>query len=57
MSQQKGESSVIQVEGGAQLSDFEIYADEYEANRHFFSQYFRDIYDDALKNLPIVSSA
>lgn len=57
MSQQKGESSVIQVEGGAQLSDFEIYADEYEANRHFFlSQYFRDIYDDALKNLPIVSS-
>jgi cell surface protein SprA len=57
LSQQKGESSVIDVKGGAQLSDFEIYADEYEANRHFFlSQYFRDIYDDALKNLPVVSS-
>lgn len=57
LSQQKGESSVIQVEGGAQLSDFELYADDYEANRHFFlSQYFRDIYDDALKNLPVVSS-
>ncbi len=57
MSQQKGESSVIQVEGGAQLNNFEINADEYEANRHFFlSQYFRDIYDEALKNLPVVSS-
>jgi len=57
LSQQKGESSVIEVEGGAQQTGYEIYADEYEANRHFFlSQYFRDNYDDALKNLPIVSS-
>ena len=57
LSQQKGESSVIDVKGGAQLTDFEVYADEYEANRHFFlSQYFRDIYDAALKNLPVVSS-
>jgi cell surface protein SprA len=57
LSQQKGESSVIEVKGGAQLSDFELYADEYEANRHFFlSQYFRDIYDGALSNLPVVSS-
>ncbi|HEX2969665.1 MAG TPA: cell surface protein SprA [Bacteroidales bacterium] len=57
LSQQKGESSVVEVKGGAQLTDFEIYADEYEANRHFFlSHYFRDTYDAALKNLPIVSS-
>ena len=57
LSQQKGQSSVIDVKGGAQLSEFEIYADDYEANRHFFlSQYFRDIYDDALKNLPVVRS-
>jgi cell surface protein SprA len=57
MSQQKGESSVIDVKGGAQLSDYEIFADEYEANRHFFlAQYFRDIYDEALKNMPVVSS-
>ena len=57
LSQQKGESSVITVEGGAQQTSFEIYADEYEANRNFFlSQYFRDIYDDALKTLPIVST-
>ncbi|MCJ7446702.1 MAG: cell surface protein SprA [Bacteroidales bacterium] len=57
LSQQKGESSVIEVKGGAQLSNFEVYADEYEANRHFFlSQYFRNIYDAALKNMPVVSS-
>ncbi len=57
LSQQKGESSVVEVEGGAQLTDFEIFADEYEANRHFFlSQYFRDIYDDALRSMPVVSS-
>ncbi len=43
--------------GGAQLTDFEVYADDYEANRHFFlSQYFRDTYDASLKNLPVVSS-
>jgi cell surface protein SprA len=57
LSQQKGQSSVVEVKGGAQLTDFELYADEYEANRHFFlSQYFRDTYDESLKNLPVVSS-
>ncbi len=57
LSQQKGETSTIQVEGGAQSNTFEIYADDYESNRHFFlSQFFRDIYDGALKNLPAVSS-
>ncbi|HEX2920378.1 MAG TPA: cell surface protein SprA [Bacteroidales bacterium] len=57
LSQQKGESSVVEVKGGAQLTDYEIFVDEYEANRHFFlSQYFRDTYDAALRNLPVVSS-
>ncbi len=57
LSQQKGETSTIEVKGGAQISEFEVYADDYEANRHFFlSHHFRDIYNDALKNLPAVSS-
>jgi cell surface protein SprA len=57
LSQQKGESSTIDVKGGAQISEFEIYADDYEANRHFFlSHHFRDIYDDALRNLPVIAS-
>lgn len=56
-SQQKGESQVIDVRGGAQLQDFEIRADEYEANKHFFlSQYFRDTYDASLLTLPLISS-
>jgi len=57
LSQQKGQTSVINATGGAQLTDFDILADAYEANKHFFiSQYFRDTYDASLKNLPIVSS-
>ena len=57
LSQQKGQTSVVNATGGAQLSNYEISADAYEANKHFFiSQYFRDTYDESLKNLPIVSS-
>ncbi|MDX9772270.1 MAG: cell surface protein SprA [Bacteroidales bacterium] len=56
-SQQKGESSVVEVKGGSQVSEYEITVDNYEANRHFFlSQEFKDNYDVALVNLPIVSS-
>ena len=56
-SQQKGKTSVIEVKGGAQLSEFEVYADDYDANKHFFlAQYFRDTYDRAMQNLPIINS-
>lgn len=57
ISQQKGESSTVEVKGGAQISDYEVYADEYEANKHFFlSHYFRDTYDQSMSKLPLVSS-
>lgn len=56
-SQQKGESRSIEVRGGAQTQEFEVYADDYDANRHFFlSQYFRDTYEGSLRNLPVISS-
>ena len=56
-SQQKGETKVIEVKGGAQTQQFEIQADQYDANRHFFlSQYFREIYEGALEELPIIKS-
>ncbi|MFA5327152.1 MAG: cell surface protein SprA [Prolixibacteraceae bacterium] len=56
-SQNKGETQVIDSEGGAQKKTFEIAASEYDANRHFFlAQYFRDHYNEALANLPIVRS-
>jgi cell surface protein SprA len=58
LSQEKGERKEINVEGGAQTQDFEITGDDYEANRHYFlSNYFRDQYDDAMSDLPIVNSA
>ncbi len=56
-SQQKGETSVIEVEGGAQRNDFELYADEYDANRHFFlAHYFKDTYEQSLNQLPQIRS-
>jgi cell surface protein SprA len=56
-SQQRGESSVIEVQGGAQVQKFEITADNYDANKHFFiSDYFRDNYNRSLANLPIINS-
>ena len=57
-SQQKGETKTIEVKGGAQTQQFELQADEYDANRHFFlAQYFRDNYDKALEELPVIKSA
>ena len=56
-SQQKTETSTIEVAGGAQATRFEIKADQYEDNRHYFiGQYFRDNYDEALTTLPVISS-
>ncbi len=57
-SQNKGETKVVETEGGAQKTTFEIDAANYDANRHFFlAQYFRDHYDEALKTLPIIRSS
>ncbi|MBF36461.1 MAG: cell surface protein SprA, partial [Crocinitomicaceae bacterium] len=43
LSQQKGQKKEIEIAGGAQQNEFEINADNYEENRHFFlSYYFRD---------------
>lgn len=56
-SHQRGQSQVIEVKGGAQVSDFEVDAVDYDANRHFFlSHFFRDNYNTWLKSLPYVNS-
>ncbi|MDA3929149.1 MAG: cell surface protein SprA, partial [Prolixibacteraceae bacterium] len=55
ISQHKGESQVIETEGGAQKTTFNIKASEYDQNRHFFvSKYFYDHYNEALANLPLI---
>lgn len=56
-SEQQSETKNIKVEGGAQSNSFQLKALDYEENRHFFlSQYFRDNYERALKDLPVISS-
>lgn len=56
-SQQKGSTSHISVENGATTTPFDITADQYEANKHFFiGQYFRNQYDGALTSLPFINS-
>ncbi len=56
-SQQKGETSTMDIQGGAQQQDFEVGADEYDKNRHFFlAHQFRERYNDAMANLPVINS-
>ena len=58
LSQQKSTKSEIEVSGGAQTSEFDIYADQYEANKHYFlAHYFKDQYDNSLSNLPFINSS
>lgn len=65
LSQQQSKSENIKVEGGAQIKNFEIMADQYEENKHFFlGQYFakgnpitgKEGFENALKNPPAVNS-
>jgi len=53
VSQQQSQTQSVNSQGGAQKQKFEINADEYDENRHFFlSQYFRDTYEDNFNKLP-----
>ena len=57
LSEKETSTENMQVQGGASSHEFEIRADEYEENRHYFiAQYFRDNYNKALSTLPIVNS-
>ena len=57
-SQQKGKPETINVQGGAQSTAFDIKADQYEENKHFFlSQSFANTYDQSLRDLNRVSSS
>jgi cell surface protein SprA len=57
VSQQRGERKEITIQGGAQSTNFDITADNYEANRHYFlSSWFREEYDRAMSSLPVVGS-
>jgi cell surface protein SprA len=56
-SQQNSQRENIQVQGGSQLQEFEVRADEYDENRHFFlTHYNRDAFEQSLRNLPQINT-
>jgi cell surface protein SprA len=57
LSQQKSKRQSVTVQGGAQTQTFAIKADDYEENKHYLlGQFFRNNYNNALKQFPIVQS-
>ncbi|MCS6967270.1 MAG: cell surface protein SprA [Cytophagales bacterium] len=56
-SQSRGTVETMRIRGGAQVRHFEIRADSYDENRHFFlGQFFRHNYEPSLKTIPVITS-
>lgn len=56
-SEQKSQTRSVTAQGGGTLQDFEVFALDYDADRHYFlSQYFRNNYDRALETFPYINS-
>lgn len=56
-SQQRGKKQEVSVQGGAQTMYFNVSADNYEVNKHFFiGHFFRDNYDQWMSTLPVVTT-
>jgi cell surface protein SprA len=53
----KGKRQEINITGKSQVQKFELSADNYEANRHYFlNLYHQQHYDSAMSTLPVVNS-
>ena len=58
LANQRSQRQSLGLQGGTGSQSFSIKADEYEENRHFLlAQYFRNNYNKAMKQLPVVNSA
>lgn len=56
-SEQKSQTKSVVAEGGGTIQNFDLYALDYDNDRHFFlSQYFRNKYDASLRNYPFIDS-
>ena len=56
-SEQRSQSNTVVAQGGGTVNDFELRAQDYDADKHFFlAHYFRDNYDAALVNYPYIRS-
>ena len=50
-SQQEGQGNTLSIEGGAERTEFDLKATDYDNGKHFFlSYYFRNRWNDALEN-------
>lgn len=57
VAQSRSQQSRINLQGGAQLQEFSIQADEYDENQHyFFGHYFRNVFERSLAKLPVINS-
>ena len=57
-SQQKSQTKTVSAKGGATLNEFELQTSQYVENKYFFlSQYFRNNYNKALAQLPLINSS
>ncbi|RTY90058.1 cell surface protein SprA [Flavobacterium sp. GT3R68] len=56
-SEQKSQTKTVTAQGGGTIQDFDLFALDYDADRHFFlSQYFRNKYDFSLRKYPYIDS-
>lgn len=56
-SEQKSQTRTVTAQNGGTVQDFELFALDYDADRHYFlSQYFRDKYDQAMESYPLINS-
>lgn len=56
-SEQKSQTKSVVAEGGGTIQNFDLFALDYDNDRHFFlSQYFRNKYDSSLRNYPFIDS-
>ena len=56
-SQQRGKKQEITVQGGAQMQNFNLSADNYEQNKHYYlTHYYRTKYDQWMSTLPVINT-
>ena len=56
-SEQNSQTRSVAAQGGATVQEFDLFALDYDADRHFFfSQFFRNKYDVTLRKYPLIDS-
>lgn len=58
MSQQEGQANSLSIDGGSQVTEYDLKPTDYDENTHFFlSYYFRNRWEDALSDPPNIRVA